>query len=114
MMVLSSLTAAVLFSTTVNHRNALRSSEGDRAFALAEDGLADAEGRLYTAVSGGCTSTCVPASSFTQDGGTVGYSGSLSGSTWTLSGTGTVDGLDRMVSAQANVPPPQVIPDPTI
>jgi hypothetical protein len=114
MMVLSSLTAAVLFSTTVNHRNALRSSEGDRAFALAEDGLADAEGRLYTAVSGGCTSACVPASSFSQDGGTVSYSGSLSGSTWTLSGTGAIDGLSRVVTAQANVPPPQVIPDPTI
>lgn len=114
MLVLSSLTAAVLFSTTVNHRNALRSSEGDRAFALAEDGLADAEGRLYTAVEGGCTSNCVPASSFAQDSGTVSYSGTLAGSTWTLSGTGTIDGLSRSVSAQANVPPPQTIPDPTI
>jgi hypothetical protein len=114
MLVLASLTSAVLFSVTVNHRNALTSAEGDQAFALAQDGLADAEGRLYTAVKANCSTNCVPSSSFAQDGGTVVYAGSLSGSTWTLTGTGTVGGISRTVSAQANVPPPQVISDPTI
>src|ERR1700761_8504951 len=81
MVVLGSLTAAVSLSVAVNQRSSLTSSQADHAFALAQDGLANAEGRLYTAVKSGCTTTCVPSSSFAQDGGTVSYTGTLSGTT---------------------------------
>ena len=87
-LVLSSLSASVLISSAVNHRTSYNSANATHAFALGEEGLANAEGVLYTKVTGGCTSNCVPSSSFTQDGGTVSYSGSLSGSTWTVIGTG--------------------------
>ena len=114
MLVLSSLSASVLLSSAVNHRSSYNSANATHAFALAEEGLADAEGVLYTKVTGGCTSNCVPTSSFTQDGGTVSYSGTLSGSTWTMTGTGTINGTSRKVSAQATVGASQTIPDPSI
>lgn len=112
-LVLSSLTGSVLVATAVNHRSAQTSAQADKAFGLAEDGLAYAEGRLYSAATSG-EAVLVPTTTFTQDGGSVTYSGTLSGSTWTLHGTGTVDGATRTVSVQATVPPPQTVSDPTI
>jgi hypothetical protein len=113
MMVLGSFSAAVVLAVTVNHRSAHRSSQAAQAFALAETGLAYAEGRLYSAATSG-EAPLVPQTTFQQDEGTVTYSGTLSGNTWTLTGTGTVDGISRSVSAQATVPPPYTVADPTI
>lgn len=113
MFILSSLTAAVLVATAVNHRNAKVSADSNKAFALAEEGLAYAEGRLYSAATSG-ESVLVPETTFSQDGGTVTYSGSLAGSTWTLTGTGLYGGARRTASVQADVPPPQTVSDPTI
>lgn len=114
LVILSLTTAALLTATAVNHRSSLTSQREKQAFALGQQGLADAEGVLYTAVNGGCSSSCVPAATVTTDNGSYTYSGTLAGTVWTLTGTGTVGNVARTVSAQANVPPPQVINDPTI
>lgn len=112
--VLSFTTAAILTATAVNHRSSLKSAQGKQAFALAEQGLADAEGVLYTAVDAGCVSDCVPSATVDAGSGSIAYSGSLAGTIWTLTSTGTVGGVGRTVSEQADVPPPQTILDPTI
>lgn len=113
MAILSGLTAAVLTATALNHRNAGNSSNADKAFALAEEGVAYAEGRLYSAPT---NPNAVPTTwtSFSQDGGTVAYMGAQSGSTWTLSGQGSYGGEMRTASVQVVVPPPYTVPDPTI
>ncbi|HEY2326627.1 MAG TPA: hypothetical protein VGH52_03990 [Gaiellaceae bacterium] len=114
LLVLSATTAALLTATAVNHRSALTSAQGKKAFALAEEGLAEAEGRLYTSPQD-AQSVLYPGTSYeAPDGsGTITYSGTLcdSDSTpacdpklWTLYGTGNVDGVSRTVSAQVTVP----------
>jgi Tfp pilus assembly protein PilX len=114
LLVLSLTTASVLTATAVNHRSALRSSEADKAFSLAQQGLAYAEGRLYSAPTT-AESVLVPGTTFTptDDTGTVAYRGTLCDSSstppcdpkvWTLYGTGTVDGISRTVSAQVTIP----------
>jgi Tfp pilus assembly protein PilX len=113
MLVLTGLTGAVLTATALNHRNARVSANGNKAFALAESGLAYGEGRLYSAATSG-QSVLVPDTSFPQGGGLVEYVGHLSGSTWTITGTGTYGGVTRTVSAQATVPAPVQQLDPTI
>jgi Tfp pilus assembly protein PilX len=110
--VLASLTASVVFAVTVNHRSAAGSANSDKAFALAEQALAYAEGRLYSSATSG-EPTLVPSTTFTQDGGTGTYSGVLSGSTWTLTGQGVVGGVTRKVTSQATVPAAVTVPDPT-
>ena len=114
LLVLSLVTAAVLTGSALNHRSSLNSQNAKQAFSLAEQGLADAEGTLYTAVAAGCSSACVPDSTIDADTGTIRYSGSLSGQVWTLVGTGTVGVTSRTVSEQANIPAPIVTTDPTI
>jgi Tfp pilus assembly protein PilX len=115
MIILSITTAAVLTATAVNHRTALKSTDAKQAFALAEQALADAEGVLYTAINAQCSSTCVPAAGPIDSGnGSISYSGSQSGTLWTLTGTGTVDGVSRTVSAQANAGSTTTTTDPTI
>jgi Tfp pilus assembly protein PilX len=114
LLVLSAITAAVLTGSALNHRSSLTSQQAKQAFALAEQGLADAEGTLYTAVAAGCSNSCVPSSIINADTGTIEYSGSLSGEIWTLTGTGTVGAISRTVSEQADIPPPVVTRDPTI
>jgi len=115
MLVLSSLTASVLFSVTVNSRSAYRTSESGKAFGLAEQGIAYAEGRLYTAATPEWVVvpfTCVPS----PPAGTpcavgtspVTYTGVLTGGIWTLTATGTFDGITRTVKVQADQPPPIV------
>jgi Tfp pilus assembly protein PilX len=115
MLVLSATTAALLTATAVNHRSAQRSSQGDEAFALAQQGLAYAEGRLYSSPTT-AENVLVPGEGpFTSsDGaGTYSYHGTLCDSSstppcspkvWTLYGTGTVDGVSRTVSAQVSIP----------
>jgi Tfp pilus assembly protein PilX len=115
MLVLASLTTAVSLEVTVNHRNAGRSAEANKAFALAELGLAYAEGKVYSAASTHVSPT-VPSTSFTQDGGTVNYFATVAadGITWTMTGSGTYDGITKTVTAQANVPSSNTTTDPSV
>jgi Tfp pilus assembly protein PilX len=114
MTVLSLTTASILTATAVNHRTSLRSSEAEQAFALAQQGLAYAEGRLYSSPTD-AESVLVPGTAITptDNTGTITYRGTLCDSSstppcspkvWTLYGTGTVDGISRTVSAQVTIP----------
>jgi Tfp pilus assembly protein PilX len=114
LLVLSMTTAAILTATAVNHRSSLQSARAKQAFALAEQGLAYAQGRLYSAPTT-AESVLVPGTTITPDDGvgTITYSGVLCDSTstpacipkvWTLYGTGRVAGVSRTVSAQATIP----------
>jgi Tfp pilus assembly protein PilX len=117
MVVLSGLTTAVLAATAVNHRNAGNAAAEDKAFMLAEHGLALSEGLLYTAPTS-AGNALAQGQSASQDGGTVSYGGTYCDSTttpacgtpqWTLRGTGTYNGVSRTVSAVATVPPPTTV-----
>ena len=112
MLVLSSLTASVLFSVAENSTSAYRTNQSAKAFALAEEGIAYAEGRLYTATTPGNQNN-VPHIVVSQDGGSIEYYGTLAGSTWTLYGKGTYAGITRTVQVQAPQPPPVVTIDTT-
>ncbi len=113
MTVLSALTASVLFSVSLNQRTSLQATESTKAFALAEEGIAYAEGRLYTATAPGLSSNVPPTGPLPQNGGTIRYSGSLSGTTWTLYGIGTYNGVSRTVQVQAPQPSAVVQKDTT-
>ena len=113
MLVLSSLTASLLFSVAINDRSAHQTVGSGKAFGLAEDGVAYAEGRLYSAATSGET-PLVPLTTFQENGGTVTYQGTLSGSTWTLTGKGTYLGTTRTVQVESIVPQAQVQVDTTI
>lgn len=112
LLILSLTTAAVLTATAVNHRSALKASEATKAFNIAQVGLAYAEGRVYGAAS---THTSPPSGSttFNQDGWTGTYASSVAGDghTWTMTGTGTVDGITRTISSTANVPSAVTVTD---
>lgn len=117
MLVLSGLTAAVLAATAVNHRNAGNAAAEDKAFALAEHGLALAEGLLYTAPTS-AADALAQGQETAQDGGTIHYGGTYCDSSttpacatpqWTLTGTGTYLGFSRSASAVATVPPPTTV-----
>jgi Tfp pilus assembly protein PilX len=114
LLILSLTTAALLTATALNHRSAAVSADQKKAFSLAEQGLAYAEGRLYTAPTT-AESVLVPGTSVSpSDGdGMITYSGTLctpsttpacSPKVWTLYGTGSVDGVSRTVSAQVTIP----------
>jgi Tfp pilus assembly protein PilX len=108
MMVMAVTTAGILIAGTANQREAYVSDNARQAFAIAQEGLADAEGMVYNAAanhttppSGSQTITDLPVGSGT-------FYASVGGDnvTWTMTGTGTVNGVTRVVSAQANVPTP--------
>ena len=114
MLVLGGLSASILTATAVNHRSAKVSADANHAFSLAENGLAYAEGRLYSAPTS-AEGVLVPGTSFTPDGdtGMVAYHGTLCDGTttpscspkvWTLYGVGTYNGVTRTVSAKATIP----------
>ena len=112
-LVLSILTGSILLATTVNHRNAYTTYESDKAFALAEEGIAYAEGRLYTATQPGVANNVPSTGPLSQDGGTIMYSGTLASSVWTLTATGTYKGVKRTVTIHAPQPNPTVTYDTT-
>lgn len=114
MLILSLTTAAILTASAVNHRSALVSAQEKEAFALAQQGLADAEGELYTSDYTSCGTACVPAGSVVSTAGTINYSGALSGTDWTLTGVGTVGLVSRTVTAHATAGSSQTTADPTI
>ncbi|MBV8258621.1 MAG: hypothetical protein JO073_12465 [Actinobacteria bacterium] len=114
LLVLSLTAGAIVTATAVNHRSSLQSTNAEKAFALAQQGLSYAEGRLYTAPQT-AASVLVPGTDITpaDDIGTIHYDGVLCTPTttpacnpkvWTLYGTGTVNGVVRTVSAQVSIP----------
>lgn len=103
MLVLSVTTGAILIGSAVNHRTALQSTNQRVAFGLAQQGLADAEGVLYSAVQPSCGSNCVPSATVTTNTGSITYSGTLANGVWTLVSTGTANGVSRTVSTQVAV-----------
>ena len=106
MMVLGSLTAALLLSVAVNHRSAYTSAESERAFGLAEEGIAYAEGRLYAApISGLTMSSTLPSTPSGPAGQGWDYAGlwNSTSKTWTLTGDGTYNGVKRTVVVQVPI-----------
>jgi hypothetical protein len=119
MLVLGSLTSALLFGVAVNHRSAYQNANSERAFGLAEQGIAYAEGRLYAAPVSGLTdpSTLPDSSAPFVSGEGWQYSASYDSPTkvWTLTGTGTYLGVTRNVIVQVpvNVQTQTVVHDDT-
>ena len=110
MIVLSALAAGIFTYVTMNQGAAKRATADQRAYGLAESGLSYAFSKLENAADP-YDAGSVPSTSVNLSGGTVTYSGSLSGTTWTLTGAGTVTNpsgphagnIVRTVSAQAQV-----------
>ena len=109
-MVLSALAAAIFTYTTTNQGAAKRSQADQRAYGLAETGLSHALSRLQNAADP-ASATNVPSTTLALTGGSTTYSGALSGTTWTLTSTGTVANpsgpgaanITRTVSMQAQI-----------
>ena len=111
MMVMSVTTAGILIAGTANQRESLVSDNARQAFAVAQEGLAYAEGCIYSAAAhNDSTPGCTSSQNLTNlpSGATGTYYASVGGDgvTWTMTGTGTFHGVTRVVSAQANVPSP--------
>jgi Tfp pilus assembly protein PilX len=108
--ILSALSAAIFTYVTTNQGSANRAKADQTAYGLAEAGLSYAFSTLTSAADPYAT-TNVPSTTVTLPGGTTTYSGSLSGTTWTLTGTGTAPNtsgpgaaaVTRTVSAQAEI-----------
>jgi Tfp pilus assembly protein PilX len=109
-MVLSALAAAIFTYTTTNQGAAKRSQADQRAYGLAETGLSYALSRLQNAADP-ADATNVPSTTVTLTGGSTTYTGALSGTTWTLTSSGTVANTSgpqaasivRTVSMQAEI-----------
>jgi Tfp pilus assembly protein PilX len=89
MMILSISLGTVVVLTQSNQSAARRGTADDRALTLAEAGLNNALSVLYAAPDP-TSSSAVGSASESMNGGTASYTSSLSGMTWTLTGTGTV------------------------
>src|SRR5690348_2245829 len=115
MAVLATLTTAVLLEVTVNHRQSGVSANSDKAFAIAQLCLAQAEGRVYSAAASH-VSPSTTATACSQDGGTGTYSASVAadGISWTMTASATYQGITKTVSAQANVPSPITVTDGSV
>lgn len=110
-LVFSITTAGLLVAGTANQRESLVSNESKQAFAVAQEGLAYAEGMVYSAAAAHSTSNLPTGWQTLNDlpaGDSGSYSASVAGDgvTWTMYGTGTVGGVSRSVHAKANVPSP--------
>lgn len=109
-MVLSALAAAIFTYTTTNQGAAKRSQADQRAYGLAETGLSYALSTLQNA-GDPANVTNVPSTTVALTGGSTTYSGALSGTTWTLTSSGTVGNpsgpaaanITRTVSMQAEI-----------
>jgi Tfp pilus assembly protein PilX len=109
-MVLSALSAGIFTYVTANQGSAKRVQADQRAYGLAETGLSYALSRLQNAADPYDVSN-VPSTTVSLTGGTTTYSGSLSGTTWTLTSNGTVANptgpnsanVVRTVSMQAEI-----------
>jgi len=109
-LILSTLSAGIFMYVTSNQSSTERSRADQRAYGLAEAGLSYALSTLSSAPDP-YDAASVPETTVSLPGGQVSYSGSLSGSTWTLTGVATVANptgpnvaaVVRTVSAQAEV-----------
>ena len=109
-MVLSALAAGIFAYVTTNQGSARRVEADQRAYGLAESGLSYALSRLQN-VADPTSPSAVPSTTVSLTGGTTTYSGSLSGTLWTLSASGTVRNptgpgsasVVRTVSTQAQI-----------
>ena len=109
-MVLAALAAAIFTYVTMNEQSARRAGADQRAYGLAETGLSYAFSRLRN-TSDPTNASAVPSTTVSLTGGSTTYSGSLSGTTWTLTSSGTVTNptgpsaasVVRTVSTQAQV-----------
>ena len=108
--VLSALAAGIFAYVTMNQGVAKRQQADQRAYGLAETGLSYALSRLQNAANP-ADPTAVPSTTVTLTGGSTTYSGSLTGTLWTLTASGTVTNptgpgsasVVRHVSSQAQV-----------
>lgn len=107
MSVLALTTTALLMSGVVNQRGSYTSSQAKQAFALAQAGLAYAEGDVYSSADTGVAPPTGTQTLPAQPGGGSGtywMSVESDGATWTMTGTGTVAGITKTVHTQAYVP----------
>ena len=110
MVILSALAAGIFTYVTMNQGSAQRVQADQRAYGLAETGLSYAFSRLENAADP-YNAGSVPSTTVTLPTGTVTYVGTLSGTTWTLVGTGSARNpsgpnaanVVRTASAQAQV-----------
>ncbi|HUF01293.1 MAG TPA: hypothetical protein VMN35_02620 [Gaiellaceae bacterium] len=108
--VLSALSAGIFTYVTSNQSSAERSRADQRAFGLAEAGLSYAFSTLGNAPDPSAPDV-VPETTAVLPGGSVTYSGTLVGTTWTLTSVGRVSNptgpgaadVVRTVSAQAEL-----------
>ncbi len=108
-LVLSVTTTGILVAGTANQRTTFVSDEQRQAFAIAQEGLAYAEGCLYAAAANHTSPLCTsPLDLPSQPVGRGQYYARVGGDghTWTMYGTGTVGGVTQSVKAQADVPSP--------
>lgn len=116
-MILAITTAGIITAGTTNQQATFVSNEQRQAFAIAQEGLAYAEGCLYAAANTHTTPPCTTTQHLTDlPGGSTDCSTGICGSyyasvggdgtTWTMYGSGTVNGITRNVQAQATVPSP--------
>jgi len=114
MLILAGTTAALVVPGAVNQRNSLKGSDAKQAFALAETAVAYGEGAVYSAGQNGHTppsgSQPLPAQ---PGGGTGSWSASVGadGYTWTITATGTVDGITRKITVVAADPSATTVVD---
>jgi Tfp pilus assembly protein PilX len=109
-MVLSALAAGIFVYVTANQGSARRAQADQRAYGLAETGLSYALSRLQNSATP-TSPTAVPSTTVSLTGGSTTYSGSLTGTLWTLTASGTVANpsrpgganVVRTVSTQAQI-----------
>jgi hypothetical protein len=89
MLILAICAVTVVVLSSANQTATARANNDEKALTLAEDGVNNAMAVL-AAADAPLDPSAVGSASSLRDGGTAAYTGSLAGSTWTLTGTGTV------------------------
>jgi hypothetical protein len=103
--------AAAVYYSSSNTRSADYSNRETKAYSLAEAGLADGLAILNYTPNNPMTPTLLPSKTINLEGGSVTYSGVLSGSIWTITATGSLPNptgggtsdITRTVTRQAEV-----------
>jgi hypothetical protein len=109
LVVLSVVVGALFYYAVANQHTSVRQGASQRAFSLAEEGVSD--GMSVLANSSSFTNpNALPLTTLTVSDGTITYVGSLAGTAWTVTGTGTVTNpavvggtITRTVSQKATV-----------
>jgi Tfp pilus assembly protein PilX len=106
--VLSLTGATLIYYSSSNARNASASKGRETAYTLAEAGIAQGLSVLNSALNP-LTGSLLSSTTVQLEGGSVTYSGTLSGETWTITSTGTVKNptgasdITRTLTRQAQV-----------